>query len=97
MIKLFGDRVLIKPEEAQKKTVSGIVLPEASQGKSQIGKVFAVGTGRYTTTGEIIAPVAKVGDRVLFEKFAGEPIKVDDEDLLLMNEYNIIGVITNEH
>lgn len=97
MIKLFGDRVLIKPEEAQKKTVSGIVLPEASQSKSQIGKVFAVGTGRYTTTGKNIAPAAKVGDRVLFEKFAGEPIKVDDEDLLLMNEYNIIGVITNEH
>ena len=87
-IKLLGDRLLVKVKSTKKETESGIVLPESSVSKSQIGTVVAVGDGRITHDGNIIPMVVEPDDNILFDKFAGTVIVVDDEELLLLNEYD---------
>lgn len=96
-IKLLGDRLLVKVSNAKKETESGILLPENSVSKSQIGKVVAVGDGRTTNDGIVIPMVLEPGDNILFDKFAGTVIVVDDEELLLLNEYDVIGIITKKY
>ena len=81
-IKLLGDRLLVKVKSTKKETESGIVLPESSVSKSQIGTVVAVGDGRITHDGNIIPMVVEPDDNILFDKFAGTVIVVDDEELL---------------
>ena len=82
-IKLLGDRLLVQVKSTKKETESGIVLPESSVSKSQIGTVVAVGDGRITHDGNIIPMVVAPNDNILFDKFAGTVIVVDDEELLL--------------
>lgn len=95
-IDLLGDRLLVKVKSTRKETESGIVLPESSVSKSQIGKVVAIGEGRVTNNGDIIPMTVDINDTVLFDKFAGSPVVLNDEELLLMNEYDVIGIIYDE-
>ena len=99
MIKLdiLGDRLLVEVEAAKKVTESGIILADGSVSKSQIGTVVAVGDGRITHDGNIIPMVVEPDDNILFDKFAGTVIVVDDEELLLLNEYDVIGIITKKY
>ena len=96
IIPLF-DRVVIKPEVQTTTTKSGIVLPSTSQERPQIGKVVAVGSGLDIDANNIGMQV-KVGDKVLFNKFAGSEIKIDDETLLVLRQIDLIAIMeeTNE-
>lgn len=96
IIPLF-DRVVIKPEVQTTTTKSGIVLPSTSQERPQIGKVVAVGSGLDIDANNIGMQV-KVGDKVLFNKFAGSEIKIDDESLLVLRQIDLIAIMeeTNE-
>ena len=96
IIPLF-DRVVIKPEVQTTTTKSGIVLPSTSQERPQIGKIVAVGSGLDIDANNIGMQV-KVGDKVLFNKFAGSEIKIDDESLLVLRQIDLIAIMeeTNE-
>jgi len=93
-IKPLGDRVVIKPLEAESKTKGGIVLPDTAKEKPQEGKVVAVGKGKVLENGNFQAPEVKVGDKVLYGKYSGNEITTKDgEDLLIMREEDILAVI----
>ncbi len=87
------DRVLVKRVEQETKTAGGIILPEAAQEKPSEGEVVAVGSGVRGDDGKFVALDVKAGDRVLFGKWSGTEVKVDGEDLLIMKESDIMGVI----
>ena len=91
-IQPLGDRVLIKPLEAEEKTKGGIILPDTAKEKQQEGEVKAVGKGR-TEDGKIIALEVKVGDKVLYGKYSGTEIKVDGEDMLVVKEEDILAIV----
>ncbi len=88
------DRVLIKRVEAEQKTAGGIILPDTVQEKPQEGEVVAVGQGVRGDNGEFVALDVKVGDRVLFAKWGGTEVKVNGEDLMIMKESDILGVLS---
>ncbi|MBW4437227.1 MAG: co-chaperone GroES [Pleurocapsa minor GSE-CHR-MK-17-07R] len=92
-IRPLGDRVLIEPQEQEEKTASGIYIPETAKEKPQEGTVIAAGEGRRDEDGERIAMDVKVGDRVLFAKYAGTEIKLDGKKLLIMKEADILGIL----
>ena len=87
------DRVLVKRVKEEEKTRGGIIIPETAQEKPQEGEVVAVGPGARDEKGERITPEVKVGDRILFGKWSGTEVKVDGEELLIMKESDILGVI----
>ena len=87
----LADRVLVKPIEREEKTKSGIYLPDTDKEKPQEGEVIAVGTGRMTEDGKRIALDVKVGDVVLYSKYGGAEIKVDDEELIILREADILA------
>lgn len=87
-VKPLGDRVLIKRLEAEEKTKSGIVLPGSAQEKPQMAQVVAVGPGTEEVKMEV-----KEGDKVIFSKYAGNEIKVDGEDLILMSQKDILAIV----
>ena len=89
-IKPLGDRVLIKRVEAQEKTASGIIIPDAAKDKAQTGKVIAVGPGRITESGQTITLAVKEGDIVYFGKYAGTQA---GEEFLIIKEDELLGVI----
>ena len=89
----LGDRVLVKRVKEEEKTKGGIIIPDTAQEKPQEGEVVAVGPGARDEDGEYIKPDVKVGDRILFGKWSGTEVKVDGEDLLIMKESDILGVI----
>ena len=89
----LGDRVLVRPEEAEETLPSGLVLPDTAKEKPQEGTVVAVGPGQYWE-GNRIPLDLQVGDRVIYSKFGGQEVKVDGEDLLIMQERDVLGVIT---
>lgn len=91
-IRPLHDRVVIKRVEEERTTASGIVIPDSATEKPSRGKVLAAGAGKVTDSGDIRAMDVKVGDQVLFGKFAGTEIKIDGEELLIMREDDIIGV-----
>jgi len=93
-IKPLGDRVVIKPLEAEAKTKGGIVLPDTAKEKPQEGKVVAVGKGKVLENGTLQAPEVKVGDKVLYGKYSGNEITTKEgEELLIMREEDILAVI----
>ena len=92
-IRPLHDRVVVKRVEAEEKTASGIVLPGAAAEKPDIGEVVAVGEGRRNKAGERVALDVKVGDKVLFGKYSGQTVKVDGEELLIMREEDIFGIV----
>jgi chaperonin GroES len=87
------DRVLVKRVKEEEKTRGGIIIPETAQEKPQEGEVVAVGPGARDEDGEYIKPDVKIGDRILFGKWSGTEVKVDGEELLIMKESDILGVI----
>ena len=90
----LGDRVVIKPVEREEKTKSGIVLPDTAKEKPQEGIIEAVGNGRYNEqTGVRIALDVKVGDRVMYAKYAGSEVKIDDTEYLILGEKDILAVV----
>ena len=92
MLKPLGDRVVIEPLEKEETTASGIVLPDTAKEKPQEGKVVAVGSGRIEN-GERIPLEVKEGDTVIFSKYAGTEVKIDDKELLIMRESDILAII----
>ena len=87
------DRVVVKRIDAEEKTKGGIIIPDTAKEKPQEGEVVAVGAGSRDETGKLVPPDVKVGDRVLFGKWSGTEVKIDGQDLLIMKESDIMGVI----
>ena len=87
------DRVVVRRVDAEEKTAGGIIIPDTAKEKPQEGEVIAVGPGARDETGKLIPPDVKAGDRVLFGKWSGTEVKIDGEDLLVMKESDILGVI----
>lgn len=93
MIRPLGERVVVKPLPSEEITKGGIVLPDTAKEKPQEGEVVAVGSGRLLENGTRVAIDLKVGDKVLFSKYAGNEVKIDDVEYLIMRESDILGVI----
>ena len=87
------DRVLVKRIEAEEKTKGGIIIPDTAKEKPQEGEVIAVGPGARDEKGKLVPIDLKVGDRILFGKWSGNEIKLDGEELLIMKESDVMGVI----
>jgi len=87
----LGDRVVIKPAKREEMTKTGLVLPETAKEKPQEGEVVAVGPGKMTDDGERIAMDVKVGDVVVYAKYAGTEFKLDDEELIIVRESDILA------
>ncbi|MGF6535091.1 MULTISPECIES: co-chaperone GroES [Paraburkholderia] len=87
------DRVIVKRLDQETKTASGIVIPESAAEKPDQGEVLAVGPGKRDNDGKRIEPDLKVGERVLFGKYAGQQVKVDGTDLLVLREEDIVAVV----
>lgn len=92
MLKPLGDRVVIEPQKQEETTASGIVLPEKAKEKPVRGKVVAVGRGRLEK-GKVIPPDVRVGDLVLYNKYAGTEVKVEQHEYLIMRESDILAVL----
>ena len=87
------DRVLVKRVESEEKTAGGIIIPDSAKEKPSEGEVIAVGTGTISESGNVRPLDVKAGDRVLFGKWSGTEIKVNGEDLLIMKESDIMGIL----
>ena len=87
------DRVIVKRLESETKTASGIFIPDAATEKPDQGEVLAVGPGKRNDKGDFVALNVAVGDRVLFGKWSGTEVKIDGQDLLIMKESDILGVV----
>jgi len=92
-IRPLNDRVIVKRMEEERKTASGIVIPDAAAEKPDQGEIVAVGKGKIGDDGKLQAMSVKVGDKVLFGKYSGQAFKMDGVELLQMREDDIIGVI----
>ena len=89
------DRVVVRRIEAEEKTSGGIIIPDTAKEKPQEGEVVAVGPGARDDAGRLVELSVKAGDRVLFGKWSGTEVKIDGEDLLIMKESDILGVVDN--
>ncbi|AAK86492.1 MULTISPECIES: co-chaperone GroES [Rhizobium/Agrobacterium group] len=87
------DRVVVRRVESEAKTKGGIIIPDTAKEKPQEGEIVAVGSGARDEAGKVVALDVKVGDRVLFGKWSGTEVKLDGEDLLIMKEADIMGII----
>tara|TARA_R110002124_G_scaffold16882_5_gene71391 strand:+ start:4570 stop:4896 length:327 start_codon:yes stop_codon:yes gene_type:complete len=87
------DRVVVRRLEADEKTAGGIIIPDTAKEKPSQGEVVAVGPGARNEKGDVVAPDLKAGDRVLFGKWSGTEVRIDGEDLIIMKESDILGVI----
>ncbi|MDX2028849.1 MAG: co-chaperone GroES [Alphaproteobacteria bacterium] len=87
------DRVVVRRIEGDERTAGGIIIPDTAKEKPQEGEIIAVGAGARDESGKIVALDVKSGDRVLFGKWSGTEVKIDGEDLLIMKESDIMGVI----
>ncbi|MCW3479929.1 co-chaperone GroES [Neisseriaceae bacterium JH1-16] len=92
-IRPLHDRVVIKRLEAEEKTASGIVLPGAAAEKPDMGQVLAVGNGKILENGERRALDLKVGDKVIFGKYSGQTVKIDGDEVLVMREEDVMGIV----
>ena len=90
----LGDRVVVKPIEKEEVTSSGLVLPDTAKEKPQQGEVVAAGPGRVGDNGDRVALEVKVGDKILFGKYSGTEVKVDDDEYLMMREEDILGIVS---
>jgi chaperonin GroES len=92
-LKPLGDRVIVEPLEREETTASGIVLPEMAKEKPQEGRILAVGPGRRDDSGRIVEMDVKVDDTVLFAKYAGTEVKLDNRKLLILKESDILAIV----
>jgi chaperonin GroES len=93
MLKPLGNRVVIERIEEEEKTASGIIVPDSAKEKPQQGRVVAVGKGRVTDNGSVIALDVKVDDKVVFQKYAGTELKHEGKDYLILREDDILAII----
>ena len=87
------DRVVVRRVESEEKTKGGIIIPDTAKEKPQEGEIVAVGSGARDESGKVVALYVKAGDRVLFGKWSGTEVKINGEDLLIMKEADIMGII----
>ncbi|AQS41167.1 MAG: GroES chaperonin [Candidatus Tokpelaia hoelldobleri] len=87
------DRVVVRRVESEAKTAGGIIIPDTAKEKPQEGEIIAVGSGARDDSGKLVALEVKAGDRVLFGKWSGTEVKIDGEDLLIMKESDIMGIL----
>ncbi|HET9429232.1 MAG TPA: co-chaperone GroES [Allosphingosinicella sp.] len=87
------DRVLVRRVEAEEKTAGGIIIPDTAKEKPQEGEVLAVGAGTRDESGKLVALDVKAGDRILFGKWSGTEVRLNGEDLLIMKESDILGIV----
>jgi chaperonin GroES len=92
-IKPLSDRVVVRAEDAEDKTASGIILPDTAKEKPQMGTVVATGPGKLSDTGNLIKMAVKKGDKVLYGKYSGTEIKHEGTDLLIMRESDIFAIL----
>ena len=92
-IRPIHDRVIVKRLEEERKTPSGIVIPDTAAEKPDQGEVIAVGSGKITDEGKILPTTVKAGDRVLFGKYSGQTVIVEGQELLVMREEDIMGIV----
>ena len=90
------DRVVVRRITAEEKTLGGIIIPDTAKEKPMEGEVIAVGPGARNETGEIVALDVKAGDRILFGKWSGTEVKLDGEELLIMKESDIMGIVEGQ-
>jgi len=88
------DRVLVRREEEDEKTAGGLIIPDSAKEKPQQGVVIAVGEGARKDSGELIPMAVGAGDRILFGKWSGTEVKLDGEDLVIMKESDILGIVS---
>jgi len=92
-IKPLGDRILVKRIKEEERTKGGIIIPDTAKEKPQEGKVVSVGKGKYGDDGKLIPIEVKAGDKILFGKYSGSEFKHEGEDLLILREGDILGII----
>ena len=93
-IRPLHDRVLVRPTEEEKVSAGGIIIPDSANGeKPNTGEIIAAGNGRITDSGDVRAMDVQVGDKILFGQYSGQAVKIDGEDLLMMKEEDILGVV----
>ena len=91
--KPLHDRVLVRRVESEAKTAGGLIIPDTAKEKPQEGEVVSVGEGSRKDSGELIPMAVKAGDRILFGKWSGTEVKIDGEDMLIMKESDILGIV----
>jgi chaperonin GroES len=92
-LKPLGDRVVVKPKEPEEVTKGGIILPDTAKEKPMEGEIVAVGAGRIDDQGKKIAMELKAGDKVLYGKYSGTEVKINDEEYLIMRESDVYAII----
>lgn len=92
-IRPLGERIIVKVLESEEKTKSGIVLPDSAKEKPQMGKILAVGSGKVLDNGQKLPLEVKVGDKVLFAKYAGTEVKLDGEEYMVLKENDILAIM----
>ena len=92
-IRPLEDRILVRPEEGEETTVSGIVIPDTAKEKPQEGTVLAVGPGKRSDTGDLIPVDISEGDRVMYSKYGGTEIKIDGEELLILSSRDVLAIV----
>jgi chaperonin GroES len=89
----IGDKIIVEPEKEEEKTKSGIVLPDTAKEKPQKGKVIAVGPGKVLDNGQRSPMEVKVGDTVIYSKYAGTEVKIEDKEYLILSDRDILAII----
>ena len=92
-IQPLGDRVLVKPIEQKEMKKGGIIIPDTAKEKPQEGKIISAGRGKTAEDGKLIPMEVKAGDRILYGKYSGSEIKIDDEEYLIMHQEDILGIL----
>lgn len=93
-VKPLGDRVLVKPTAKEETKKSGIIIPDTAKEKPQEGKIVSVGKGKLTDEGKLLPMDVKSGDRVLYGKYSGTEIKIDDEEYIILGQDDILGILS---
>jgi chaperonin GroES len=94
-IQPLGDRVLVKPIEPKETRKGGIIIPDTAKEKPQEGEVIAAGPGKWTDEGKRLPMHVKTGDRILYGKYSGNEIKIDDQDHLILHQDDILGILSS--
>ncbi|MFA5140548.1 MAG: co-chaperone GroES [Elusimicrobiota bacterium] len=89
----LGDRVLVQPLEQKEMKKGGIIIPDTAKEKPQEGKVISTGKGKVTDEGKVLPMDVKAGDRILYGKYSGTEIKIDDQDYIIMHQDDILGIL----
>ena len=92
-LKPLGDRIVIRQVEAQDKTKSGLVLPDSAKEKPQEGKVLAVGSGKLLDDGSVKSLEVKTGDKILYGKYAGTEVRIQEEDYVILREEDVLAIV----